>query len=309
MNSGKKDSLAEGWPQARQFRKSIRLEFSLYLSGVILVLMLITGYVITDQYVKTVTRDVVEKLLVQARSYSGPAGKHIISSDGPDMLMLNNICKKLSGDNPDVYWTGITGQDGVFLAHTDIRQVVAGAEMPVLYSEQFGQALKTGENFSLRSDTIYISIPIVENGITLGRLGVASSVRQVVEAQRTSIVTVASITLLMILLGIPLAMFTVHRKLRPVSIITDNLRKIDFESISLDIPVKTRNEFGYLAETLRVMGSKLNVAQRERVERERVARELEIAREIQANILPRDYPKTSQFEFYGTYRSAREVGG
>jgi sigma-B regulation protein RsbU (phosphoserine phosphatase) len=36
---------------------------------------------------------------------------------------------------------------------------------------------------------------------------------------------------------------------------------------------------------------------------------LEIAHEIQANILPREYPKTSNFEFAGAYRSAREVGG
>jgi len=60
--------MQKGWPEARQFRKSIRLEFSLYVSGLILILMLVTGYVVTGQYVDTVTRNVVDNLLVQARS-------------------------------------------------------------------------------------------------------------------------------------------------------------------------------------------------------------------------------------------------
>ena len=57
------------------------------------------------------------------------------------------------------------------------------------------------------------------------------------------------------------------------------------------------------------MGAKLNISQREAIEKERIARELEIAHEIQANILPRFYPKEPSFEFCGSYQSAREVGG
>jgi sigma-B regulation protein RsbU (phosphoserine phosphatase) len=40
-----------------------------------------------------------------------------------------------------------------------------------------------------------------------------------------------------------------------------------------------------------------------------MTRELEIAREIQANILPKAYPKGREFQLAGAYRSAREVGG
>jgi serine phosphatase RsbU (regulator of sigma subunit) len=57
------------------------------------------------------------------------------------------------------------------------------------------------------------------------------------------------------------------------------------------------------------MGGKLNRARKVLLEKERITRELEIAREIQNNILPREYPGGPGFEFAGAYRSAREVGG
>ncbi len=297
------------WPEARDYRKSIRWEFSIYVSGMIIILMLVTGFVITDQYVRRVTNNIVDKLLVQARSYSGPAGKLIIAADAPDALLLSNICKKLSIDNPDVYWSGIAGQDDIYLAHTDIKNVIAGARMEPVTSVQFGEILRPGEAFDLAGDTLFILSPIIENGIPVGKLKVAASTRQIVEARNASIMTVASITALVMLLGIPLTMIILHRKLRPVAEMTDYLKSIDVDNIAIDIPLQKNNEFGYLAQTLRVMGAKLNQARDDLIEKERIARELEIAHEIQANMLPRGCPADDQMEFSVEYRSAREVGG
>ncbi|MFZ5980036.1 MAG: PP2C family protein-serine/threonine phosphatase [Candidatus Zixiibacteriota bacterium] len=297
------------WPEPRNFKRSIRLEFSLFMTGMIFVLMLVTGYIITDQYVDTVSRNIVEKLLVQARSYSGPAGKHILAASGPDVLMLNNICKKLAEDNSDIYWAGITGTDNTFLAHTDIKQVIASATMSLMTTGQYGDLLYDGEAFEQRNDTLYVNVPIRENNILIAHLGVASSNTSIVRARRQSMIAIGSLTVLMMLLGIPLVMVMMHRKLRPISIITQHLKNINFDNINLEIPVKSRNELGYLSEMLRVMGAKLNIAQKEMIENERITRELEIAREIQAKILPSSYPETASFTFSGVYRSAREVGG
>jgi serine phosphatase RsbU (regulator of sigma subunit)/uncharacterized protein (UPF0333 family) len=309
MTSNEKNTLALNWPEAGQFRRSIRLEFSLYISGLIIVLMAVTGYVITNQYAKTVTRSVVDKELVQARAYSGPAGKHIIASEEPDALMLSNICRKLQSENTDIYWAGITGQDGRFIAHTDIKQVVSGGSLFEHSGSEYLDLLQPGESFALEHDTLYISVPIQEAGLVLGELGLAASVQQIAAARRLSIITVASITVLMILIGIPITTIIMNRKLRPIRTITDTLMNVDTENIAFDIPIKTRNEFGFLSETLRVMGDRLNLARREAIETERITRELEIAREIQHNILPTGFPRTAFFEFAGFYESAREVGG
>jgi serine phosphatase RsbU (regulator of sigma subunit) len=309
MTTGKEDIIAQDWPQASQFKKSIRYEFARYISGIILGLMLVTGYFISSQYVKVVTQNVVDKLLVQARSYSGPAGKLIISGGGPDALLLNNLCRKLANDNPDVYWAGITDADGIFIAHTDIKQVIGSSRMLPVEAGQFQDMLRPTEGFSLQGDTVYISVSIDENSVTLGRLAVAASASPISKARTASILTVASITALMIIVGIPITVAVLRRKLQPIRTITDHLKSVNFHDISLDIPIQAENEFGFLAETIRVMGSRLNVAQKVLIDKERMTRELEIAREIQANMLPREYPQGDEFELAGAYRSARQVGG
>jgi serine phosphatase RsbU (regulator of sigma subunit) len=297
------------WPRAEHFRTSIRMEFALYVGGVILLLMAVTGTIVTRQYVSSVTSGVVETLLAQTRSYASSAGKHIISADTPDVLMLSNLCTRLAADNGDIHWVGIADTRGRFLAHTDIKQVMSGQNMSAITSTQYAQSLRSNERLAIVGDSLTITIPIIEQGVSLGTLAVASSTRQITHARKTSIATVSAITAVMILLGIPVTMIVLNRKLRPFGLIVAALKTVRLDEPAFDIPITSRNEFGYLAETLRVMGGKLTAAQRQQIERERVARELEIAREIQANILPKDYPRAAQFQFGGAYRSAREVGG
>jgi len=310
MSKSETGQLAKDWPEANQFRRSIRLEFSIYISGLVLLLMAVTGYFFTDQYVDTVTRNIVDKMVVQARSYSGPAGKHIIAAEQPDALMLGNICKRLLSDNPEAYWVGITNQDQEFIAHSDIRRVVAGDRLSVGAGENsYADVLRANEFFRLTADTMIVTVPIIETGVDLGRLAVAASTEQITRAQTTSIITVVTITAIMILFGLPLTTTILHRKLKPITTITNALRTVDVNDVAIDVKIRSRNEFGFLSETLRVMGDRLNRAQQEALENERIARELEIAREIQTNILPRAYPLTNSFEFAGVYESAREVGG
>lgn len=297
------------WPQAGQFRRSIRFEFSLYISLIVLALMSVTGYVMTSMYVEKTTEQVINEALVSVRSYSNTAAKLIISSDEPDVLLLNNLLNRLTEDYSDAYWAGIAGQDDAFLAHTDIKKVLASEKVDAIGSDSVIALLNPGEELDIHGDTIRLAVPITENGIRVGTFALASSTRRINQAKTESIKTVVSITLIMMLIGIPATMFVLNRKLRPVRVITDHLKNVSVDDISLDIPVNTRNELGYLARTLGVMGRRLNQAQKDMIEKERINRELEIAREIQANILPDQSPAGAMFEVACFYRSAREVGG
>lgn len=297
------------WPQLKDFKNTIRLEFSLYISGIILVLMLITGYVITNQYVETVSSNVIEKHLVQARSYSSSSGKLILSTNGPDALLLNNICKKLSNEDNDIFWCGIVDSTNSFIAHTDIKKVIANTQAQDFITGGFDGLLYLSEKVKVLPDSILIEVPIVENNINLGNLIMVSSTKEITSAKMKSIQTVALTTLFMFLLGVPLTTFMLHKKLKPIKTITNCLQKMDFEKFDLNIPITNKNELGYLSESLKVMGIKLHQAQKEHLERDRISREFEIASEIQSKILPRTYPKSGRFEFAGAYKSAKEIGG
>ena len=309
MTQNKDTSMARDWPKASHFNRSIKLEFSVFVSVLIILMMLAAGYFITDQFVDTVTRNVAEKLLVQARSYSSPASKLILATDGPDQLLLNNLCIKMAKDNPDVLWAGIVGNDSIFMAHTQIQKVISSSRFDPVSRQSFHEILNAKEGFDIRSDTIYISVPIEEKGIKLGKMVVSATTKSINAARKKSITAIASVTLIAMLVGIPVIAVSLNKKLSPISMIVKSLKGINFDDISLKIPVRLKNEFGYLAETLNVMGLKLNQAQKHLVEKERIAREFEIAHEIQTKILPKKYPRARAFKFAGTYHSAKEVGG
>jgi serine phosphatase RsbU (regulator of sigma subunit) len=297
------------WPSPAQFRKSIRTEFALYVGGVVLLLMLFTGAIVTSRMVETVTQNVEEKLLVQARSYASAAGKQIIAAEGPDALMLNDICRKLAGDNKDLGWVGIAGKDGLFLAHTDLKQVISGGALHPPIASTPASSTREGESLVIEQDSINVTVPILDQSVLLGHLALASSTREISAVRRSSIATVSLITLIMLLLGIPATMMVLSRRLKPLRTITNSLQRVDVQNIAFELPIQTANEFGYLAETLRVMAGRVQEAQKQMVESERMSRELEIAREIQINILPKKYPTGDGFQFAGSYLSAQTVGG
>ena len=112
MNSSKQDLLAGDWPDPSMFKQSIRIQFAVYVCGMIVLLMTVTGYVTSNLYVKTVTRNVAEKILVQARSYSVPAGKMIISGDEPDVQVTEDDWLSI------IYTSGTTGHPkGALYSH------------------------------------------------------------------------------------------------------------------------------------------------------------------------------------------------
>jgi serine phosphatase RsbU (regulator of sigma subunit) len=309
MTIDAKNAQSTQWPSLSMYKRSIRREFALYVGGLVVVLMLVTGVIVTNKLVNTVTRNVVETILVQARSYAGAAAKQVIAAHGPDALMLTDICKKLMADNSECGWVGVADGNASFLAHTDMRQLISGARLQLSQTREFTEGLRADEILQVTNDSIFVSVPIVEQGVALGTLAMASSTVQIAAVRQSALVTMSLITILMAAIGIQVTAVILRHQLKPLQLITESLRKVDIGTLRVDPPVKSNNEFGFLADTLRVMGSRLEHAQKLTAESDRMTRELEIAREIQSNILPKDYPSGQGFQFAGTYKSARTVGG
>ena len=309
MDRNSQEDVVRDWPDPSNYRKSVRTQFSIFVALLVLVLMSFTGFIITDRYVRTVTQSVLAKHLAQARAYSRSATKPMLSAGGADKLLLNDLCNKLAEDNVDVYWVGIADRDSVYLANTNIKAIISSERIPKLYGDSLAHSVRKGETLIRSGDTIYVSLPIMENEFIIGHLLMATSVNQISNARNAAIKLVVAVTLAMIILGVISSLVLVRRKLKPLALITEGLQNMDEEQLTIEIPLKGEDEFGYLAATLRVMGVRLNLAHKAAVERERINREYEIAREIQSKILPSQYPCAEGYQFVGAYRSAKEVGG
>jgi serine phosphatase RsbU (regulator of sigma subunit)/integral membrane sensor domain MASE1 len=95
--------------------------------------------------------------------------------------------------------------------------------------------------------------------------------------------------------------------------IADLVRQSGSQPRALKIPVTGNDELGYLAQTLNRMSSQLDAhirkLQETTAEKERLAAEMNLAREVQMSILPQRLPEVSDYEFAAVCNPAREVGG
>jgi serine phosphatase RsbU (regulator of sigma subunit) len=81
----------------------------------------------------------------------------------------------------------------------------------------------------------------------------------------------------------------------------------------LQIPIQGRDELGYLSQTLNQMscdlGRNVQRLKETMAEKERLAAEMELARQVQLEILPKGSPKIPGYEIAAVCQPAREVGG
>ncbi|MDQ3916955.1 MAG: SpoIIE family protein phosphatase [Acidobacteriota bacterium] len=95
---------------------------------------------------------------------------------------------------------------------------------------------------------------------------------------------------------------TVHKLYRA----TESVRRGDF---SHRIRTRSRDQLGELALAFNDMSAEIEALLNERVERERLEREIEIAAEVQAQLFPRSTPALQTAEVAGECRAARGVAG
>lgn len=95
---------------------------------------------------------------------------------------------------------------------------------------------------------------------------------------------------------------TVHKLYRA----TESIKRGDF---SHRVRVRSRDQLGELAEAFNAMSANIESLLQERVERERLQREVEIAAEVQAQLFPREVPHLEATEIAGECRAARGVAG
>ncbi|MGB9179036.1 MAG: SpoIIE family protein phosphatase [Pyrinomonadaceae bacterium] len=132
---------------------------------------------------------------------------------------------------------------------------------------------------------------------------------EIAQALRYALIFIAGFFLLLELLALFSAGWmtravtgTVHKLYRA----TQFIKRGDF---SHRVRVRSHDQLGELAEAFNEMSANIESLLQERVERERLQREVEIAAEVQAQLFPRRVPEMKTAEISAECRAARGVAG
>jgi serine phosphatase RsbU (regulator of sigma subunit)/integral membrane sensor domain MASE1 len=168
--------------------------------------------------------------------------------------------------------------------------------------EHGGQTWNAGEAVSQRLEWRFIRLASAENALifTLGRTPV--------------IVAVLINLVILAIFGSLIAGAAIARRIGGrVMDMAERVRESGAEPGKLHVPVRGRDELGYLADTInrvsRELAENVRRLQETTAEKERLAAEMALARQVQQTILPAAPPRVAGFEFAATCLPAREVGG
>lgn len=154
-----------------------------------------------------------------------------------------------------------------------------------------------------------IAVPIKIKDTVIGEVHLGISRDAIKRSIKETSKGMASITIATLVGGILGILFIVRFIIGSIGRITSDIEAIGNGDLDREIIVWRRDEIGRIAKSVKEMAVKLRDAQQEIIEKERMKKEMQIAREIQHTLLPQSLPEIRGFQLVSYYESAKEVGG
>lgn len=126
---------------------------------------------------------------------------------------------------------------------------------------------------------------------------------------KTTTERIIYLTLFGILVGLGAAVYFALRITRPIEDLTLRAQELGTGNLKVRVTVQTNDEIGKLATTFNKMASDLEISTAAMVERQKIAKELELAAKIQGQIIPKEVPSIPGLQVATALIPAEEVGG
>lgn len=218
--------------------------------------------------------------------------------------------------NPFIGYAIVIDKDNIIQAHPDIDRFVGKpyAWPPCTESLQEGEEL-TIKRCLFKGEPHYdFATPVLVRDKNIGTALVGTvhiGLREeyVLEGIADAKQKIIYISIIAVLFGSAGAYMLTALIVKPIKALVRDAEILGGGNLDYHIKSGTRDEVGALATTLDDTRIKLKEAQEKLVASERLARELEIAREIQMALLPKETPVIDRIEVGTLYRAAAQVGG
>lgn len=285
---------------------SLRLLLSLAAMGLVSLTAVGLGWVAERNLRRTLTDEIHSRLVLEAANLAN-LGSDALLDDFPELLLMPVIQQSLR-DRPELAFITVVDHEGKIQGDADTRRLNEPFRMPD------GVAAAPGRQpgpivMSEGPDLIVATAEIRHGDEALGRAHVGlrrSHLDQAVAESRRSLLLIAAALLLV---AAVLAGVFMHAVLRPVASLREGLERIGRGDLDTPMQLRDRTELGLLAETVNDMAGRIRDSQQQLIEKERLDHEMELARRIQASLMPDASVRAGRYFGTGLFESAAEVGG
>lgn len=142
-----------------------------------------------------------------------------------------------------------------------------------------------------------------------GSIRVMLNARVVGEAQASAVAAIAVLSVVALLLALGVAFLVGRGLTKPVISLMGDVQAIAAGNFDHRPVIRTRDEVGTLAQLLTEMAESLRVAQELWRTSQAQAHDIDMAREIQENLLAKNVPVAEGYDISAYYSPSKEVGG
>lgn len=284
------------------------------VTGVVGVLMaaaiVAVGWVAEKTTRDALGRELEQRVVLEARNLAMTSSRALLS-DFPE-LTLAPILREMDAGREELAFAVVVDRDGTIRGHADARRIGERFAEPADALPRRGEeiALVRGEALLQNETLLLASAPVNHpNGSSIGRAWVALDrgyINAVVSSARRH---QAIVVLAVLVVGVVIAMLSMGVMLRPIGVLREGLERIAGGDLDSPVRLRDRTEFGLLADTMNRMATAVREAQTEKVEKDRLTHEVELAREIQSSLLPQGQTRARGIVIEGSHHAAAEVGG
>jgi sigma-B regulation protein RsbU (phosphoserine phosphatase) len=267
---------------------------------------LVTGWMVIERQRETLTQQFTLRLLSETRGLALAASGPLLRHD-PEFELRPFVVKALA-EVPGLVDLAVLDVQGKVQGHRDLLQVDRDFARPPLGSRVALAGISTREAW-LENDAIVIEQPIRHVGEPIGTLVARASragIETVLGQAQAQLLWMGSIASL---LSIAAVWLLVRFALRPLDALRHGVLRLASGDLAARVPAATPNELGLFAGLVNSMAAGLQAAQRDMIVKERLDRELEIARDLQSMLLPHQTTPATGYEIQAHYVPALEVSG
>ena len=292
-----------------QFRAgfSLKTKFLIWLVIFILLVMIVI-YIYFSHHERTI--------LSQEIKLRGEALCINVVSSAEDFLVMKDdlslakLIYDTKAKNKGVIYCFVIDDKNTIWAHTDASLVNTTYRVPHELDELNTKSIIIQEHRTPDGIEVFeIVMPITVGENKIGEAHVALSQQAIKDAVAQAGTGIAFVTAGIIVLGIIGILILVSFIIGSLGEVTEDIEAIGNGDLDRKIITSRTDEIGRITHAVKMMATKLKRAQEELIEKERMKKEMQIAKEIQQTLLPHSLPQIPAFKIASYYQSAREVGG
>ncbi|HWR83882.1 MAG TPA: SpoIIE family protein phosphatase [Candidatus Deferrimicrobium sp.] len=295
----------EGRPFLRRLM-TLRVKFSLWTFFIVAVIISAAYYYVDNRTTRHLYGHLDDTVRALTKTIADQAAGYAINRRSD--VEFDELIVSYVRSNPELELIVLTDTDGVIVAHSaDIRNIRKPYEYP---PEVRGARIDLPHQYSSEGQTLnYLMMPIRSGQVSLGLVHVVYSSAQMQERIAEARWRIAIFTFVLFVFGIVGIYFLSNYFVEPIVKITRRVRRFASGDLETELPLEGAEEFFEISRAFNEIMTRLSRDRKNIVAREKMAREIEVASQIQKTLLPRRLPEVPGMELDAFYRAAAIVGG